>query len=258
METNQPKILFWDLEILRANHIPSNKWFGMSAYPGRTMGADINTIINFGYKFLGDEKASCINAWDFPAWEEDVNDDGELVAAAYAVLSEADAIVTHYGKKFDLPFFNARAIFHGFPPLPNIPHIDTKNVASRNLKLFSNSLNEIALFFGLEEKHTTGAQLWDGVRFRDQDSMDKMSAYCAQDVEVLHQVYDKLLPLMKNIPNYNLFTGDESRKCPSCGGIHLHKHGKKVTKTSVLQRYQCQDCGSISTGGAKDTLLRAI
>ena len=134
----KPKIVFWDLEICRYKEMPTRKWFGMSQFYGRTMNADINSIVCFGWKVLGEKKAHCINAWDFPAWSEDVNDDGELVAAAYEILKDADGIVTHYGKKFDLPFLNTRLMFHGFPPLPVGPHIDTKTVASRKLKLFSN------------------------------------------------------------------------------------------------------------------------
>lgn len=255
---SKPRILLWDLEILRATDIPSHKWFGVSNYPGRTMGADINSIICFGYKWLGEGKADSINAWDFPGWEESVNDDGEVVAAAHALFAEADAIVTHYGKKFDLKFYNARAMFHGFPPLPKMPHIDTQIVASRNLRLFSNKLDEVASFFGLETKLSTTPQLWDGVRYRDIDSMNKMAEYCAQDVEVLEQVYTKLLPLASGVPNYNLFTGEDLHVCPKCGSINVHKHGTKVTATTKLQRFQCQDCGAVSTAGKTGKLMRAV
>lgn len=250
----KPNIILFDLEVLRDNNaITADKWFGMSNWPGRTLKGDINSICNFGYKYLGsDEPAQCINAWDFPGWEYSINDDGELVAAAYAILSEADGIITHNGKSFDMKVLNTRFQKHGFPPLIGIPHMDTKILAKRGLSLFSNSLNEVAKFFGLDLKMGTGSQLWDRVANREQEAMDHMSAYCAQDVEVLEQVFLKLRPFAKSIPNYNLFNDESTMVCPNCGSSHHHKHGTKVTKTAIYQRYLCQDCGTTFRTNKKD------
>lgn len=251
---NRPKIILWDLEILRDNKaITAEHWFGMSNFYGRTLKGDINSICSFGYKVLGSKKSTCVNVWDFPEWQKDINDDSALVAYAYEILKDADGIVTHNGKSFDLKLLNTRLIKYGFPPLPNIPHVDTKLVAKRHLSMFSNSLNSLAKYFNVETKMGTGSELWDRVMRHDPKAMKHMSDYCAQDVEVLEQVFTKLLAYTRNIPNYNLFNGQEdSRVCPNCGSTELYKHGKKVTKTKLLQRYQCQSCGTISTTDMKD------
>lgn len=243
----KPKILLWDLEVLRDNTaITADVWFSMSNWPGRTLKGDINTICSFGYKYLGDDKSECINAWDFPGWDYSVNDDGEVVAAGYELLKDADGIVTHNGKSFDLKLFNTRLMIHGFPPLPKIPHVDTKLVAKRHFSFYSNSLNHLAKRLGVETKMGTGSELWDRVLDREESAMQHMSDYCAQDVQVLEQVFLKLRPYMTNIPNYNLFVENpEIRVCPNCGGLRSHKHGMQVAKTNIYQRYQCQTCGTI-------------
>lgn len=259
MLKNKPKIVLFDLEVLRDNSaITADKWFGMSNWPGRTLKGDINSICCFGYKYLNGEPAESINAWDFPGWEFSVNDDGEVVAAAYAILKEADAVITHNGKSFDMKLLNTRLQKHGFPPLPPIPHIDTKVLAKRNLSMFSNSLNELAKFFNLELKMGTGSELWDRVMNREQAAMDHMAAYCAQDVEVLEQVFLKLRPFSKNVPNYNLFSEGLDIVCPNCGGRHYHKNGTRLTKTTVYQRYLCQDCGTSFKTDKKDEKAATI
>jgi DNA polymerase elongation subunit (family B) len=243
----KPKIVIWDLEIIPdAKNIMRKT---IELYNGATMGANLSTIICFGYKVLGDKKAKCINAWDFPKrWKKDVNDDYEVVKAAYEVLKDADAIVTHYGKKFDLPHLNSRLMYHGFPPLPNIPHIDTFIVAKYKLKLHRRKLDTIAEFFGLERKMSTGGwELWVEVMNRKKSSCAKMAKYCKQDCEVLEKVYLKLRPLMTHIPNHNLFNDKDHQVCPNCGSKRVQKHGLRHTKTATQQRYRCLDCGSCSS-----------
>jgi len=43
----------------------------------------------------------------------------------YKVLSEADAVVTHNGKRFDWKFLQTRLIKHKLKPMSKTPHIDT-------------------------------------------------------------------------------------------------------------------------------------
>lgn len=254
----KPKIVLWDLEVLRDNNaITAEHWFGMSNWPGRTLKGEINSICTFGYKYLGEDKAQTINVWDFPNWTNNINDDSALVAVAYEILKDADGMVTHNGRSFDMKVFNTRLAKYGFSPLPRIPHVDTKVAAKFALSMYSNSLNSLAKFFDVETKMGTGSQLWDRVAQRDELALRHMSDYCAQDVEVLEQVFNKLRPYIKDLPNYNLFSDDE-RVCPNCGSHHLQKHGIQVAKTQKYQRYQCQECGTISRTDVKDHLPRTI
>jgi predicted RNA-binding Zn-ribbon protein involved in translation (DUF1610 family) len=251
----KPNIIFWDLETLPNLDRVMKNLPGMSAYPGLTLKASHNSIICMGYKRLGDKKARCINAWDFKGWKKDVNDDYDICKASYDILKDADGMVTHNGRRFDVKFLNSRLAWHGLPTLPKIPHIDTCVLSKSNLFLFNNRLNTVAAHLGCELKMENGGwELWSRVLKRHKTSMKTMTKYCKQDVEVLEQVFLKLRPFATNIPNHNLFYGDPKTNfvCPSCGTDALIKHGTRISKTAVRQRYLCTSCGSTCSTKKKD------
>jgi len=103
-----------------------------------------------------------------------------------------------------------------------------------------------------EKLENGGWQLWVDVMKRDPKAQSLMSKYCAQDVEVLEKLFLKIRPIIATIPNYNLFTNSKNPVCPSCGDPRLKKHGKKVTRTKLFQRYICGGCGSVSQQATKD------
>lgn len=261
MSKKKPRIISWDLETLAELNKVMKFLPGMSAYPGLTMKATHNTIICCGYKILGEKKVHCINAWDYPKrWKKDVNDDYDVVKAIYKVLKDADGIVTHNGKRFDLKFLNSRLVFHGFAPLPKIPHIDTCTVAKSKLFLFNNRLNTVAEFLGCELKMENGGwNLWERVLRREKKAQATMTKYCKQDVEVLEQVFLKLRPMIGNVPNYNLFSESERQICPNCGSDRIQKHGTRMMTGGPVQRYKCNDCGTTHTvKGKKNPLAKAM
>ena len=69
--------------------------------------------------------------------------------AAYDILKDADEIVTHNGKSFNVKVLNTRLAYYGMPPLPKMHHVDTKH-AAKGLSLYSNSLANVAKFFEFE------------------------------------------------------------------------------------------------------------
>lgn len=254
----KPKIVIWDLETMPNPEEVIKRLPGMGAWPGRTLKSDLNSIICFGYKIHGKKRTYSINGWDFKKdWKKDRHNDYNVVKAAYEVLKDADGIVTHNGGKFDIKVLNTRLAYHGFPRLPKIPHSDTKVLASRNLFLFSNSLANVAKFLKVTDKmqiHNKW-QLWVDLSMGKDTAKTRkiMDKYCKQDVDTLEEVYDKLKQYSNHVPNHNLFSNTKT-SCPSCGSDHVHKHGFKVTKTGKKQRYQCQECGTISTKPLKGVL----
>lgn len=252
-----PKVVVFDIEILRDINKVDDIWFSVGNYPGLTLKASINSIINFGYKILDDKEAHVISAWDFPdAWQENVNDDSGLCLLIYDILHDADAVITHNGKNFDWKFIQTRLMVNGLPPLPKIPHIDTKVLAKSNLFMFNNKLDTISKFLTSERKMESGGQnLWTLVRKRNKDACAKMAKYCKQDVETTEAVFNKLKPFATNLPNRNLFDQD-GHSCPSCGSKDVQKYGKTYTKTAEYQRYKCNSCHSISKSPLTKVFLR--
>lgn len=250
----KPKIVIWDLETLPDPESIYDVIPSIGAWPGRTFKAELQTILTFGYKIHGEKEAHTINGWDFKkAWDKNRFDDSAVVSMAYEILKDADEIVTHNGKQFDVKVLNTRLAYYGMPPLPKIQHVDTK-VAAKKLSLYSNSLANVAKFFGVDDKMTFSNKwsLWKRIAFYKSTRKDLklMSDYCKQDVNTLEQVYVKLRPYHgNNSVNKNFFT--EDRVCPTCGSNKLHKHGFKRSRTIEYQRYLCQDCGSVSQQNKK-------
>lgn len=244
---SEPNIVLFDLEVLNDMKEAEKHWFGLSDYPGRTIKAQLNTVICFGWKKFGKHEPVRVEcAWDYPAWKKDVNADFEIVKKAREILEDADAVVGHNSKSFDWKFLQTRLLRHGLPPLPKIPHIDTKNAAKSNLSLFNNKLDNLGEFLlGDRKLKHEGRELWLKVKNRDPKAMKLMAEYCKQDVLLLEKAYRTLRPLMTNVPNHNLFLQPFSKcVCPQCGSTRLKKQGHKMTKTRIYGQFSCLDCAS--------------
>lgn len=249
-QLDKPRIILWDLETLPNLNEVLKIYPSLSDYPGLTLKATTCSIICAGWKLLDDKKTHCINAWDFPEWKNDVNNDYEVVKRISDILNDADAVVTHNGKRFDWKFLQTRLLLHNLPPLKQINHIDTCSLAKSNLLSFNNRLNTLARHFTDKEKmEHEGWNLWVKVHGRDEKAMKVMEKYCKQDVIVLEDIFKILRPFAKMIPNHNLFHADDG--CPYCGSLKITKSGTRPTKTTIMQRYFCHDCRGHSQSSAK-------
>jgi DNA polymerase elongation subunit (family B) len=183
---NKPRIVTFDLEtIWNIDEIArEDVFFGMSNWPGRTMKASIGSIICFGYKVYGEKRAKCASVWDDKEFfQENLNDDYLVCAHAYEVLKDADAIITHNGKRYDWKYLQTRLKINGLPTLDKIPHIDTCAVAKANFSMYSNRLKDLSARFTPEHKISTGGKnLWTRVYRGDKAAMKEMAEYCKQDV----------------------------------------------------------------------------
>lgn len=244
----KPRIVLFDIESLPNLKEIMKILPGIGDYPGLTLKASINSVICVGWKVYGEIGVNCLNAWDWKSrWRKDVNDDFALVRASYEVLRDADVVVTHNGKRFDWKFLQTRILLHGFAPLPKILHVDTCAESKKHLLMFNNRLNTLAKFFGsIEKKENGGWPLWVKVSNRDPEAMQLMAEYCKQDVLSLEEIFKKLLPVISQLPNHNLFEEKDQFVCARCGSNHITRQGKYVTKTKIANRYKCQDCGSWS------------
>lgn len=257
---SDPRVVLFDLETLPDLYQALKVWPQISNFPGRTLKASVSSVICFGWQVLGDETPQVRSAWDFPEWQTDRNDDRPLLRFAYDILQDAHAVITHNGVKFDWKFLQTRFAIRNIGFLPKIKHIDTKQMLSRNLSLFSNSLDAAADNFGLSRKlDHEGWELWVRTFDRDPAAQQLMADYCKQDVKVLHELFRKLRPFAAKMPNYNLFvTGGSKNLCPYCGSSRLETAGIEPTKTMTYWRNRCLDCGGYSRTDVAGRMPRSI
>jgi len=258
----EPKLIVLDLETM-PNLVEAFKvWTQLSSFPGKTLKASIQSIICGGWKEIHSDKVHCINAWDFPDWENDINDDKKICKAIYDVLIDADAVITQNGKRFDWKFLQTRLLINGLDPLPKIKHIDIMQEARKNLLMFNNRLGTLGKHLVKDDKLENGGwELWFDVYNRKKKSMKLMEKYCKQDVLLTDKIFKRLRPLINNIPNYNMYSTEYTggkKVCPKCGGTRLKSKGPYVSGLSMYRRYRCQSCGGYSREPMKSNVPRSL
>lgn len=172
----------------------------------------------------------------------------KMLNKIHMLLSEADAVVTYNGNRFDIPTLNKEFVQYGmFPPAP-FKQIDLYQTVKRNFRFPSNKLAYVSQALGLGEKIETDFKLWVDCMNHNPEAWAKMEAYNKHDVILLEKLYDKLRPWIRSMANWGLYSND-SLVCPNCGSKHWHKRGYAYTSAYKYQRYNCQDCGSWFKGG---------
>ncbi len=181
----------------------------------------------------------------FSKWE-----DGRegMAKAALALLTEADAVVTYNGDKYDLPKITGEIVLAGLTPPPPITSID----CLKAVKKFGFVMNRLAYIGPLlvEDKKIKheGFNLWKDVIAGKITAQKKMMRYCIQDVKLLVKLYNRIKPFIRNHPH---LSGVKPEACPVCGGTHVQKRGLYRTRSFITQRLQCQGCGHWFLGTRK-------
>jgi DNA-directed RNA polymerase subunit RPC12/RpoP len=149
---------------------------------------------------------------------------------------------------FDSKHIKREFIENGYlPPSPWI-ELDLMRVVRNNFKFPSNKLDYVAQKLGVGEKvKHSGFQLWLDCMAGIPKAWKEMKEYQIQDVNLLVDLYDILLPWIKNHPHQGLEAG-EPHSCRNCGSKEIRRWGYRYNATTKLQRYKCVDCGAYVTG----------
>lgn len=171
--------------------------------------------------------------------------DKDMVGKVWDLLDQADAVVHYNGTSFDMPTLNWEfAKQQGTPPSP-YKEIDLLRTVKQNFRPASKKLDFIAqqLDIGSKLEHR-GMDLWHGCMEGDKECQTEMEMYNIQDVMLLEELYNILLPWIRNHPNRNLYDDTGGRDvCPTCGDTHIQYRGYHYTGVSKFRRFQCQGCG---------------
>ena len=203
----------------------------------------------YSYKWLGDEETSVVSQLDFPvAFEKDKHDDRLLCQSMWPLLDEADIIVGHNVKNFDLKSINAFFLVNNIPPPSPYKIIDTLAVARRHFKFNSNSLKDLCKALGLDAKRDAGGfETWLGCMRGDADSWAHMIEYARRDTELLEPLYLRLRPFMSGHPTMTMNEVGAQQLCPKCNSDQIVKNGFRYTKVSKFQVWKCKSCESFSS-----------
>lgn len=175
---------------------------------------------------------------------KNMEDDKAILKKLWDKLNEADIVVGHNSKRFDVKKVNARFIYHGMRPTSSFRQVDTLSIARRLFAFTSNKLAHLAAFLKCESgksehKEFSGFSLWSECLKGNVKAYKEMELYNKTDVIVLEEVYKKLIP-WDNTINYSIFEKDNI--C-SCGSMKFAKNGFRYSNAGKFNRFRCRDCG---------------
>lgn len=229
----KPKILFYDIESL------ANQGFiwNLRDPVGSHMITKDEAIITIAYKWAG--SAPKVLAAKRPYVDK------EILAKFVKVWSEADYVVGHYSDKFDQKYIAYRLMVNGLPPLAPVAAIDTYKLARKHFKFNSNKLDFIGRMLGVGRKNPMGWSDWEACARGDKEAIQKMAEYNMQDVVLLEDVFNAMLPHCHScVLNRLTAAGRSDIACRNCESTDLEMRGYLINKTTRKQRYQCRKCGS--------------
>jgi hypothetical protein len=171
-----------------------------------------------------------------------------MLDGIWNLLDEADAVVSWNGKGFDSKQIRRAFSMAGMVPPSPWKEIDLMLAVKSQMKFASNKLDHVAQEFGVGHKNKVDMDLWlDCMGDNGPEAMEagwrKMKRYNKQDVNLLVDLYDLLLPWLPYHPNVALINGIPFA-CPTCGSTELQKRGFFYSNAGVFQRYRCNACGA--------------
>jgi predicted RNA-binding Zn-ribbon protein involved in translation (DUF1610 family) len=241
---NAPKILAWDIEM---RPIQAYRWGLYDQSPvGLNQIIRPGGMISYAARWVDQPKSSIVY--------QDIARDGlaPMLQGIWNLIDEADALVSWNGQKFDTKKVNTEFALQNWGPPSEAKEIDLMLAVKKRMAFPSNKLEYVAnALLGKGKVSHEGFNLWVKCLAGDPKAWAQMEKYNKQDVHLLIELYEYLLPWVDTIPNRNLFDGFDG--CPRCGSEHVQRRGYRYTKISKFARYQCMDCGGwSSTGKAED------
>ena len=233
-----PKILFFDLESAPSLSYHWSRW---KANISQKQVVSESYLLTYSAKWLN-------NPLIMNGRITEAENDKQICVDLANLFDKADIIVAHNLKKFDQPLANTRMLFNGLKPYSPVKVVDTLEVAKKNFRFPSNSLDSLAAYLGLERKmENSGFDLWRRCCALEDSAFEEMMEYNDKDVLVLEQVYLKLRAWDAKAPNLNVYFNDDVKRCPVCGSKHLTLLDKlSYIQQSAFSTYQCDDCGKVS------------
>jgi len=226
------KTLFLDIE---TTPIVANVWQLRQEYIPNNMVEKSSGLLMWAAKWDGSKKIM---------YETNRIGEKECLKKIYELISEADTLVAHNGRAFDIKKLNGMFLKYKFAPYPPCKVIDTYRDSKAVFNLDSYKLDYLGKYCGHGGKVLhTGFELWRACMKGDERAWQTMIRYNKRDVLLLEEVYKDVRAWIKH-PNHGMFT--EDMVCTKCGSDKVQRRGYRVTASGKYQSYQCQNCGAWS------------
>ncbi len=242
MRSNSPRILILDIETAP---IIAHVWGLWENNVGLNQVVSDWHLLSWSAKWLNDPHNKIM--YKDQRDVKDISDDNALLLGIWALLDEADIIITQNGKAFDVKKLNARFLMNGYVPPSSYRHLDTKQMASRHFGFTSNKLEYLTDKLCVKYKkikHTQfpGHELWTECLKGNMKAWKVMEKYNKHDVLSLEELFLKLRPWASDM-TLSTYYPEADPEC-DCGCQVFTKNGYYYTTTGKFQKHRCSECGS--------------
>jgi hypothetical protein len=218
---------------------------------------EVTEVLCFGARWLGSKEVVF----------RSVHHHGKekMLQDLWDLFNEADAVMGWNSAGFDSKHVRREFLEAGMTPPSPWQELDLMRAVKGQFRFPSNKLDYVSQRLGVGKKTPhTGFQLWRDCMAGDEKAWGLMRKYQIQDVDLLISLHDKLLPWIKNYPQFS--EAIPVWKCRHCENRNLTKSGVYRTATLTYDRYLCDTanggCGAWLRAAQRQhgsaTLLRKI
>lgn len=202
-------------------------------------------ILAFSAKWLNDPVSKLVY---YDTHGKKWGDDKELLKQVWALLDEADIVITQNGERFDSRKLNARFILNGMAPPSPYKHIDTYKILRKAAEFTSASLeyltdNICTKYKKLHHKKFPAWKLWKACLENNPKAWKEMKRYNTHDVLSTEELYMKIRAWTPQAAPHIFPTEDGSRKCKVCGSGRVERRGAITIKSGMYEKLHCLRCG---------------
>lgn len=198
-------------------------------------------MLSFAFRWYGEKKIHTFALPDYAGYSKSPYDDSKLASDLHAVFNEADILVGHNIRKFDIPKANWRFKVHGLPFYGRKKTYDTLTASRKLFKSNDNSLNGLCrALYGEEKAKHSGLETWRKCMGQDMAEWKNMVKYNAKDVALNTRIYEDFRGWDPAHPNVILEdVPDTLGRCPTCGNANLDPRGWKEKEAMRYRQYFC-------------------
>ena len=234
----QQRVLIYDIERLPGL---ARVWEPKTRYVPAHDFVEWPSLLCFAARWYGQRKPI------FQAlWSEGGKD--EMVAQMWALMNEADTIVTYNGVKFDNKHMRSLFVEAGYPPPRPFKDVDLYKIVQQ-FGWESKSLDSVTRRLGRPGKEMRyDKDLARAASEGDERAQRKMRRYNIGDIELTEWLYDRLRGWMPSHPH--LGTWGDNIRCNQCGSSELIRQSAPYRAVVIdYALYRCTDCGANIRGG---------
>ena len=170
------------------------------------------------------------------------NDDKRVVTKMWKLINDADIVVGHNIRSFDLKKLNWRWLVHGLnEPMP-YKTVDTLTISRAKFGASSRALDYLTKELKIPNKTPTNYDLWVACGMGDKKALEEMNVYCQNDIIINEALYLRIRGWDARHPNLGLYS--KTQVCRNCASPNLVPQLKMATTpANVYRTYRCSECG---------------